>query len=121
MIPRSAVLEAVSRNAWTCLVLSPDGQVEELVTLPAEATAQTLLEVANTHARGRRFRLIQQAYLSEAQLDALILETTRPLAAARTEAGLASVVERFESGASSMGRMKVMVDALASWFARRLP
>ena len=78
MVDKSLALEVISRNPWAALVLSFDGHIAEVVAFPSELTAETLLEFTRTHARGRRFRLMRQATLTEAQLDAVIAEMMRP-------------------------------------------
>ena len=117
---RSAVIDAVSRNAWTALVLSADGEVAEMVPFDAEPTAQGVLALAGTIARGRRYRFVQRTQLDEAQLDAL-------LAGMRSAAGMRSVpvpgspIHDFEPRLHPMSRMRAIADAISTWIANRLP
>jgi hypothetical protein len=75
MIPTSVAIAVVSGNPWTALVLSAEGDVIEVVPFSAEPTAQTFLVFAQTHAKGRRFRFLQQAHFNEAELEALLVDT----------------------------------------------
>jgi hypothetical protein len=118
-VPRSAVIEAVSRNAWTALVLSPDGEVAEMVPYDAEPTAQDVLKLAGTIARARRFRFVPRTELSEAQLGAL-LAGMRPTPARRAVPVPGRAIHEFEPKLHPLARIKALADVISTWIANRL-
>jgi hypothetical protein len=84
VVETSLALETISRSPWTAIVLSFDGQIAEVVPFASEPTAETFLEFTRAHARGRKFRLMRQATLTAAQLDAVVADVMRSDTARRT-------------------------------------
>ena len=54
-------LSTISRTPWTALVLTPEGQIVEVVPLLGELTAESFLDFTRKYPQGRPFRLVQQA------------------------------------------------------------
>jgi hypothetical protein len=119
MIATSDVLAAISSNPWTALVFSADGQIAEVVPLSGELSADAFLEFTRTRTRGRRFRLVQQSALTEAQLKAIVSEATEtPAEEAPESAPLLRRLEAFEPSLHPLAPARAIVDAIASWFSK---
>jgi hypothetical protein len=119
MIATSDVLATISSNRWTALILAADGQIAEVVPFPGELTSDDFLEFTRTHARGRRFRLVQQSDLSEVQLNTMLSEVTATSAdAAPGSATLSERVEAFEPGLHPLAPARAIAEAIARWFCR---
>ena len=119
MIPHSAVLATISRSPWTALVLSADGEIAEAVPFSCRLTPDVLFEFSRTHARGRRFRFVEQRDLTEAQLNAIVSE----LAASPPQDGAGAdkagqTVEEFQSSLHPFAAVRTIADAISKWLAR---
>ena len=119
MIPTSTVIDVVSRNPWTALVLSPEGDVAEVVPFSTQPTPQSLLEFAHTHAQGRRFRFVQQARLDPAQLEVLLVETRASSVGNRPVAAPGRALEAFEPRLHPLRPIRAVAEAISAWVARR--
>ena len=120
MIPDSVVIAAVSKNPWTALVLSAEGDVAEVVAFSTEPTAQTFLGFARTRAQGRRFRFLQQAHLNEAELKALLVDAKAPAVDSSAPPAPLRVIEEFEPRLSPSALMRGIVPAISNWLAKYL-
>jgi hypothetical protein len=121
MIPPSDVIDAVARNPWTALVLSADGQVAEVVPFDAEPTAQRVLSMAGTIARGRRYRFVRQTQLSEAGLAALLAEMTTAASNRRTVPVPGRAIHDFQPKLHPLSRIRAIAEVVSAWIANRLP
>jgi len=119
MIATSDVLATISSNSWTALILAADGQIAEVVPFQGELTSDIFLKFTRTHARARRFRLVQQSDLSEAQLKAILSEVTATPADVRPGfMTLSGRVEAFEPGLHPFAPARAIAEAIARWFGR---
>jgi hypothetical protein len=119
MIATSDVLATISRNTWTAVVLSADGQIAEVVPFTGELSADTFLEFTRKHVHGRRFRLVQQADLSEGQLKAILSEIREPLVGdAESSRRLAQSVEDFIPRYQPLAAARAIAEAIAKWFSK---
>jgi hypothetical protein len=74
LISNRDVLAAIGENPRTAIVVAPNGRVAELVPFGAAPSAEAFIAFTRTRVPGTRFRLVPQAHLSEAQLEALLSE-----------------------------------------------
>jgi len=119
MIARSTVIDVVARSPWTALVLSPEGEVADVVPFPSAPTAQSFQTFARTHARGRRFRFVQQARLDLNQLDALLVNMlSMPSVESRRRRTLDQVIEAWEPD-SRTRRWRATIDEISTWIVQR--
>ncbi len=116
MVEKSMALDLIAANPWVAIVLSFDGQIAEVVPFSAEPTAETFLEFAQTHVQGRRFRLVRQGQLTEAQLDALIADTMRPTHQGESDG---FHLPEWESSLHPFSAARCIADALAEFMTRR--
>jgi len=118
VIANGEVLATISRSPWTALVLSSEDQIVEVVPFSCELTPEAFLEFTRTHARGRRFRLVQQADLNEAQLNALVSEVVgspRQGDAGADRAG--QTLADFKSSLHPFAAARAIAEAISRWFA----
>ena len=118
MVKTDAALAAISANPWTAIILSHDGQIVEVVPLSAEPTAQAFLDLERTRAKGRRFRLVRQGTLSEAELDTMIADLTASREPLRSWKAEPSVLT--EKHFWPLGGVRAISELIASFIARRL-
>jgi hypothetical protein len=116
MVEKTEALEIVSASAWAAIILAPDGQIAEVVSLPGEPTAESFLEFTRTRVRGRRFRLIHGA-LTESQLDALIEDVMRPSEPIGRHSDGPRIPE-WESSLSPFAAARCIADAIADFRTR---
>ena len=90
-----------------------------MVPLPADPTADAFLDFARTRAKGRRFRLVRQASLSEAELNAMIADLLRPTGPGRSWKAEPSVFtqKRFWT---PLAAARAIADGIAEFIARRV-
>jgi hypothetical protein len=72
VIDKQKALSTIAENPWTALVLSPEGQIEEVIAFATQPTAEDVLALARRQARGSAFRLVPQRDITEAELDGLL-------------------------------------------------
>jgi hypothetical protein len=109
------VLAAVAENPRTAIVLAPDGRVAELVPLAAAPSAEAFIALTRTRVPGTRFRLVPQAHLSEAQLEALLSEmAARPVPDSSPGPSIADPEPRIYEFAAA----RAIAEAIAKWMAR---
>ena len=119
MIANKEVLAIIAQNPWTALVLSPEVQVIEAVPFAGEPSSGAFLEFARSCARGRPFRLLQQADLSEAQLNAIISQMRQSPGGSVTDGSRPTrTIEAFQSSLNPFAPVRVIAEAIAKWFAR---
>lgn len=119
MVETSETLAVISANPWTGIILSHDGQIEEVVPLPPDPTADAFLDFARTRAKGRRFRLVRQASLSEAELNAMIADLLRPTEPGRSWKSEPSVFTQKRFWTPLAG-VRAIADGIAEFIARRV-
>ena len=112
------VQATISESPWTVLVLSSDGQIVEAVPFSGAGTPDALLEFARKQARGRKFRLVQQADLSEAQLRAMVCEVLKPVGQSETSDKVAERLEEFQPSLHPFAAVRVIAETLGKWFSR---
>jgi hypothetical protein len=101
------------------LVLSLDNQIEEVFPFECQLTPNVLFDFSRTHARGRRFRFVQQADLTEAQLSAIVSELVGPRRAAGADTDkVGETVANFESSLNPFAAMRTIADAISKWLTR---
>jgi hypothetical protein len=121
MIAIREALETISQSPWTAVVLSSGGEIEELVPVGGHVTSDDLLEFIRKRAHGRRFRLVEQADLSEAELAALISDVTgssdcpRNPDPRRLDASVTDLKLRLHPFAPA----QAIADAIVKWVMRR--
>jgi len=86
MIDKQKVLSTIAENPWTALVLSPEGQIEEVIPFATQPTAQDVMALARRQAQGSAFRLVPQGDITEADLDELLAAMGGAQGYARTHA-----------------------------------
>ncbi len=120
MVEKSVALDMIAGNPWTAIVLAFDGQIAEVVPFDAEPTAHAFLDFTRTRARGRRFRLIKQATLTEAELHAIIaaaMGTGEPTRTRDSDA-LGRTVEEWQSSLHPLSAVRSIADAIVNLVTR---
>ena len=114
---RKAALESISRSPWTGVVLARDGEIAEVVRFAEELTAQSFLKFSRTVARGRRFRLVQQAQLTERDLEAILSEASTGSGEEDLPPSLrAQPLENVRSRFDWFEAPREAAEAIAKWF-----
>jgi hypothetical protein len=117
MIDTRVARTTIARSPWTALVVSFDGALAEVVPFADEPSPEAVLEFTRQTSRGRPFRFMQQADLSEADLNRIVSEIRAPETQA-TRPGPGLNLPEPESPFQSLRPARSIAGALVDWLTR---
>jgi hypothetical protein len=66
-IDTKTALKIIAGNEYTVLVVSPDGEIQELITLTSMPTPEIIMQISENN-KGNAYRILQKSSLTETEL-----------------------------------------------------